>query len=216
MKTKTIIIILVIIIILLVLGFVIFFLWQISRQPVELINTNQVPGSESEQEPEQPLAAEVNYRPDPENSLIYFLGLAKKYRQSDYCSKIEDSFEQEVCYIKLDDFLSGDPRQVIDCKNVTNQQDQVDCFENLAIKNNNIDLCVNLSTGEQRTLCQRTFVYEQIKYGNENLCDYLVESERTDCRDIAYLNQVINSGNTDICNNIRDELKKAACFEQAF
>lgn len=196
-------------------GAVWYFGFYAPKQPAANLN-QPTPGPAVSPGEEVQLSEEANYQPNPEEAFRYFLNLAMKYRQRAYCTKVVDISQQETCYKKIDEFLMGDPQIVNDCGKIGDLSVKIDCFENLAIKTENIAVCGNLDDVAARSTCKYTYVYAKINSGNIDLCQELQPAEQGDCFDIIYLNQASVSGNKDVCNNIKDENKKATCLGGAF
>jgi hypothetical protein len=212
MNSKTIIILLVIIIILLggvAYLYFAFYLPDTDRQAEQNLNLTE-PVSSPEPAAFE-LGPEADYEPQPQGSFRYFLNLAKKYKQRDYCLKIEDAEQQNSCLAIIDDIIMQNPQLPKDCLAMS-EQDKLDCLENLALAENDPEFCDYL-TGQAQNVCRKTYVYDRIDSGDVSLCDLLVEAEQQRCLDIGYLNKALQTEDLSLCNNISDEQLKTACTE---
>ncbi len=215
MNSKTIIILLIIIIILLggvTYLYFAFYLPDADRQSEQNLNVSELAPSPTPAD--VGLAPEADYEPQPQGSFRYFLNLAKKYKQRDYCLKIEDTDQQNSCLVIIDDIIKQNPQLPKDCL-AMGKQDKIDCLENLALAENDPEFCDYL-TGQDQNVCRKTYVYDRIDSGDVGLCDLLPGEEQQRCLDIGYLNQALQTEDLSLCNNISDEQLKNVCTEPEF
>ena len=145
------------------------------------------------------------------------LNLAQEEQDIGYCQKIDDKLMSIAsCEIRVLFKKSLDQEHISICNETANKEIQQQCKDRfwplLAVKKENIDLCQNTFTDDDKIVCIDNYIFEQEFIKNENNFDckkFNAQQSVSDCR--IYKEQVSNNELND-CYIFESDLFVNYCF----
>lgn len=216
---KKLLIILVLVIILLIVGNAYFYFIYLKRSGIEtLINENV---NITVNEPIQikgispPEDLELEYEASAKAAFTHYSALALEEKDSRYCLRIEDETQKNICLDRIRQIKLKSPQNAQDCLDLINENEQIDCMENLALAQNDIKICDNLFNQINQDICNKTYISENLKMGDTRVCNNLTEQTAIDqCLDSAYFNKAFNENNSTYCDKIINQEVRDGCLAE--